>query len=234
MSDTTSAPERAKQEQYDAILDELENASVGGIDDTAIPASVRLLAPDEFEAAGLPREFLTLTPQQRFAAVRAARGEEVSPREIGRVLPDLAPAPAVTSFEAKIERAPLPGDEVDPLADFKAEEAKREEFLENQPSADKLEEERERLRQEAADEADRDRREREAEPTPVVERRGDEPELGGTALAEGSPAEPTAEPTAETPETVTTEEFSQPASTPEAAEAVAEAKSDDEEHPGIG
>jgi hypothetical protein len=78
----TQAPEAGR---FDAILDSIEITEAV----TALPAAVRTLSPDELEEAGLPREFFTLSPAQKAAALRASREQRaVSPSDLGRIVPE--------------------------------------------------------------------------------------------------------------------------------------------------
>lgn len=78
----TQAPEAGR---FDAILDSIEITEAV----TTLPAAVRTLSPDELEEAGLPREFFTLSPAQKAAAVRASREQRaVSPSDLGRIVPE--------------------------------------------------------------------------------------------------------------------------------------------------
>ncbi len=62
------------------VLAQLRDAAVASI--PTIPAELAGFAPDEWEAAGLPRTFSSLSPEERFEAVRTAfRADEDVPDE---------------------------------------------------------------------------------------------------------------------------------------------------------
>lgn len=99
--------ERPDVGEYDAILDQIEVTE--GV--FALPAAVRVLSPDELEAAGLPRDFLTLSPVQKAAAVRAARGE---PEELGRPEPVTSPELAAGDGDGEPLRTSSPESDFPP------------------------------------------------------------------------------------------------------------------------
>ncbi len=103
MTNATAAADKEFTPRGLAAADALESTIQEGIYD--LPSVINSMAPDELEAVGLPRDFLTLTPKERAAAVRSRKGEDVTPEELGRTVPSAAPAASPSALESKIERA---------------------------------------------------------------------------------------------------------------------------------